>query len=240
MRPNNNLRPRHLQKETGDALQTLSTVATFLSGVTATMLQLTYQNSTTHLDVAVNMLWLTSLILSLGCAINSQLAYRWKAATFHSTTSNISLWITEYANTFPVMWLGASVLAFSVGVILFAFDTFPDTMIPKLTTALTSFFIVALLLVGLWFVGEQTLFHFERGQAPLLHHTIRWFAATSGMIIAFLAKVSAWCRKNILRIQAVATTAAAQISTSAQNRQIGMCISVTMAWLPINLPLASR
>ncbi|CAE6502946.1 unnamed protein product [Rhizoctonia solani] len=71
---------RFTQEHTTSGLQNLSTVATFLSGVTATTLQVMFSLSAhgAPLPDFVNGLWISSLIFSIASAINSQLAYHFQ------------------------------------------------------------------------------------------------------------------------------------------------------------------
>ncbi|KAG8681716.1 hypothetical protein FRC08_015465 [Ceratobasidium sp. 394] len=65
---------RHAQNHTANGLQYLSAVATFFSGVTATTIQYSFeQTGNTRADL-VNALWIISLIFSIASAINSQVS----------------------------------------------------------------------------------------------------------------------------------------------------------------------
>lgn len=57
---------------------TLTTIAAFFSGVTATMIQFTYQTTATSLQVAVNTLLFLSLAFSIASAANSLLVMSWR------------------------------------------------------------------------------------------------------------------------------------------------------------------
>lgn len=62
-------------------LQSLSTVATFFSGVTATTLQFSFGAHDGALENAVNSFWFTSLVLSISAAVSSLLAVTWKQSS---------------------------------------------------------------------------------------------------------------------------------------------------------------
>ena len=68
------------QKHTTSNLLNLSTLATFCSAVTATMIQFSYGDTTTALSNGVNGFWFTSLVLSLSAAVNSLLGVKWQQA----------------------------------------------------------------------------------------------------------------------------------------------------------------
>jgi hypothetical protein len=62
---------------TNEHFQTTATIAAFLSGVTATIMQFTYQLTATPLQNAVNSLLFSSLLFSLMSVINSLLFIKW-------------------------------------------------------------------------------------------------------------------------------------------------------------------
>jgi hypothetical protein len=73
---------RTSQKHSVDDLDNLATVATLFSGVTATMLSLSWSASPkTPLADGANTLWFISLILSISAAVNSLLGHAWTQAT---------------------------------------------------------------------------------------------------------------------------------------------------------------
>lgn len=61
-------------------LQSLSTMATFFSGVTATVLQYSFQDNSSGLPEAVNAFWFGSLVFSVASALTGFLAYMWRKA----------------------------------------------------------------------------------------------------------------------------------------------------------------
>lgn len=56
----------------------MTTIATFFSGVTATTLQFTFNQTTAAIDNIVNALLFSSLIFSIASAVNSLLIMSWK------------------------------------------------------------------------------------------------------------------------------------------------------------------
>jgi hypothetical protein len=55
----------------------MTTIAAFFSGVTATMIQFTYEENSNSLDIAVNSLLLSSLTCSVASAAHSLLVISW-------------------------------------------------------------------------------------------------------------------------------------------------------------------
>lgn len=71
---------RFAQKHASQNLLNLSTVATFFSAVTATTMQFSFTDTHHPLADAVNGFWFTSLVFSIGAAVNSLLGLTWKQA----------------------------------------------------------------------------------------------------------------------------------------------------------------
>lgn len=71
---------RFAQKHASQNLLNLSTVATFFSAVTATTMQFSFDSHDTAIANAVNTFWFTSLVFSIGAAVNSLLGVTWKQA----------------------------------------------------------------------------------------------------------------------------------------------------------------
>ena len=65
------------QQEQENRYMTKSQTAAFFSGVTATMLQMTYQTNDRTVDVATNLLFLFALVLSMTSAVASLVAAGW-------------------------------------------------------------------------------------------------------------------------------------------------------------------
>ncbi|KAG8929539.1 hypothetical protein FRC01_004189 [Tulasnella sp. 417] len=78
---------RIAQDRSKEQLLNMSTVATFFSGVASTTFQYTSGNKASTLDEVVRALWVSSLILSIASAINSQLAMHWRTAMYRSPRS---------------------------------------------------------------------------------------------------------------------------------------------------------
>ena len=71
---------RGAQKHSAGNLYNLSTVATLFSGVTAAMIQFSYQDTGTLKENVVNGFWFTSLVFSISAAVNSLLGLTWMQA----------------------------------------------------------------------------------------------------------------------------------------------------------------
>lgn len=145
---------RNSQKDKTDSLQNQSTVAAVISSVTATCLQITYQQHPSGISTAVNVFWLLSLALSIACALWSQLASRWTVSAFHSLQAK---WISDWILTIPIVLLSMSSLAFAWGLICLAFSVFPHTAIPIIMVIVTSVAALVCVLVGTWLYVEHPI-----------------------------------------------------------------------------------
>ncbi|KDQ13401.1 hypothetical protein BOTBODRAFT_66862 [Botryobasidium botryosum FD-172 SS1] len=161
---------RFTQEHTAHGLQNLSTVATFFSAVTASMLQYSYQYdqsaspSQVRVKDAVNMLWICSLVFSVAAAINSVLSLHWRAAMYRSPRNYVPWLVLMWITRTPLFFLVASVLAFSAGLVCFTFSNYANIWIPRLTIIWTCVSSFALLAVALWFASERWAFSKTKGR----------------------------------------------------------------------------
>lgn len=109
---------RDAQEKAQTRLQNMSAVATFLSAVTAATIAIPYSMSRESLKTVVITLWISSLILSVASAINSQLAMHWRAAMYRSPRSVLPFWVSMCFDYVPLGCLVGAVLAFSVGLVV--------------------------------------------------------------------------------------------------------------------------
>ncbi|QRW04758.1 hypothetical protein RhiLY_03757 [Ceratobasidium sp. AG-Ba] len=159
---------RFSQKHTATGLQNLSTVATFFSGVTATTLQFSFEDVDTTLGSLVNALWISSLVFSIASAINSQLAYHWRAAQYRSPRAYVPWWVAIWITRTPLFFLVGSVIAFSTGLCLFTYSSKQKAAVSVVITTFTVVTSSALLCVGLWFASERWTFAKTKGKRWLL------------------------------------------------------------------------
>ncbi|QRW18765.1 WD repeat protein [Rhizoctonia solani] len=155
---------RHAQTHTANGLQYLSAVATFFSGVTATTIQYSFdQTGNTRADM-VNAMWIISLIFSIASAINSQLAYHWRAAIYRSPRNYVPWWVSIWIKRSPLFFLIGSVIAFSIGLCVFTYSSRQSPVVSALVTAFTIVTSSGLISVGLWFMSERWIFSRTRGK----------------------------------------------------------------------------
>ncbi|KAH7345391.1 WD40-repeat-containing domain protein [Rhizoctonia solani] len=159
---------RFSQKHTATGLQNLSTVATFFSGVTATTLQVSYEETDTVRQNIVNGLWISSLVFSIASAINSQLAYHWRAAMYRSPRCYVPWWVSIWITRTPLFFLVGSVIAFSAGLCVFTYSSGQARAVSAVVTSFTVVTSSALLCVGFWFASERWTFARTKGNRWLL------------------------------------------------------------------------
>ncbi|KAF8330007.1 WD40-repeat-containing domain protein [Cantharellus anzutake] len=167
------------------SLQNLSTVAVLFSGVTATTIQFSYQSFNTRTQKAINLLWIISLVFSLASAMNSQLAYHWHYAPYRSPPEHLPWWVSIWISHTPLSFLVASVIAFSAGLVCFAFENFSKSpLVPIIITTCTSISSFALLTIGLWFVGEHYTHQKFEGDKWLNELVNKYALALCNLVVA--------------------------------------------------------
>lgn len=157
----------HAQKRKANGLLNISTVATFFSGVTATALQYSLADNRLAVEQLVNFSWTSALVFSLASAVNSQVAYRWQVTTHSSPDALVPPWLTRWLTDAPLLFLVASVVLFTLGLVCFSFSAFGGTFIPITTSVFAGLSSLGLLVVGGWVLGEDLTYSRTRG-----HH---WF-----------------------------------------------------------------
>ncbi|TBU39880.1 WD40 repeat-like protein [Dichomitus squalens] len=154
---------RFAQKHASQNLLNLSTVATFFSAVTATTMQFSFNMTTTPLQNAVNSFWFTSLVFSIGAAVNSLLGVTWKQAMYRSPGHRVPWWVLIWIKRSPLAFLVLSVACFSIGLVLFAYASQQHQITCTLTTVFSACSIIGLTAVSAWFASERWTFSRHNG-----------------------------------------------------------------------------
>ncbi|KAH8109977.1 hypothetical protein DFH11DRAFT_843665 [Phellopilus nigrolimitatus] len=100
----------------------MMTIATFLSGVSASMLQVSVNDSTNATGIAANTFFFSSLVFSIGSAVNSLLVMTWRTSVVREPDSVLPVWFSAWLSTGPMISLLISGVFFSVALCLFAFS----------------------------------------------------------------------------------------------------------------------
>ncbi|KAI1794365.1 WD40 repeat-like protein [Ganoderma leucocontextum] len=154
---------RFAQKHASQNLLNLSTVATFFSAVTATTMQFSFDMHDSPLQNAVNSFWFTSLVFSIGAAVNSLLGLTWKQAMYRSPGHRVPWWVLIWIKRSPLAFLVLSVACFSIGLVLFAYSSGQHQVTCTLTTVFSACSIVGLTAVSAWFASERWTFSRHNG-----------------------------------------------------------------------------
>ncbi|KAF8599392.1 WD40 repeat-like protein [Ceratobasidium sp. AG-I] len=194
------------QERAAAGLLNLSAVATFFSGVTATTLQralnpINYQFSFddhgSPLPDLVNVLWISGLVLSIASAINSQLAYHWRAAMCRSPQNYVPWWAAVWITRTPLIFLAMSVLAFSTGLCAFTYSSSQSPAVSAVVMSFTGVTSFSLLCVGVWFTLERWTLARTKGNTWLLHVLEEYTDKAGNAISAKTAKYAvSWTTKR--------------------------------------------
>lgn len=102
------------------------------------------------------MLWIISLSFSIASAIHSQLAYYWIRHSHRTPNLKLSTFGSLLIVRAPFAFFAVSTVAFSGGLIAFAFLVFNSSTIRKVAVICTSITIGTMMLVVLWIASEKS------------------------------------------------------------------------------------
>ncbi|CAL1699128.1 unnamed protein product [Somion occarium] len=155
---------RFAQKHAAANLLNLSTVATFFSAVTATTMQFSFDQTGNPLADSVNGFWFTSLVFSIGAAVNSLLGLTWKQAMYRSPGHRVPWWVLIWIKRSPLVFLVLSVACFSMGLVLFAYSSHQHQITSTVTTVFSACSCFGLAAVSTWFASERWIFNRHKGK----------------------------------------------------------------------------
>ncbi|KAF8599354.1 WD40 repeat-like protein [Ceratobasidium sp. AG-I] len=147
------------QKDTATGLQNLSVV---IVG------KFSHEAHGSTLSDLVNAFWISSLVFSIASAINSQLAYHWRAAMYRSPRSHLPWWVAIWIIRTPLLFLVGSVIAFSAGLCVYTYSSNQSVAVCVVVTTFIGITFSALLCVGIWFASERWVFARTQGKKGLL------------------------------------------------------------------------
>ncbi|EKM57477.1 uncharacterized protein PHACADRAFT_206381 [Phanerochaete carnosa HHB-10118-sp] len=155
---------RFAQKHAAANLLNLSTVATFFSAVTATTMQFSFDMTDGPLQNSVNGFWFTSLVFSIGAAVNSLLGLTWKQAMYRSPGHRVPWWVLIWIKRSPLVFLVLSVACFSMGLVLFAYSSGQHRVTSTVTTVFSACSCFGLVAVSCWFASERIIYTRHKGE----------------------------------------------------------------------------
>ncbi|KAL5483364.1 hypothetical protein ACEPAI_8595 [Sanghuangporus weigelae] len=143
----------------------MTTIAFFLSGTTASMLQVTEDSSSRTLGAAVNSCLFSSLVFSVSSAVNSLLVSGWRTSIVRDPDSALPVWLRVWLNAGPMISLLVSGAFFAIGVCLFVFTPGQHTWTSAITVGFTALHASGLMFLFGIFIQER--WNFRRDAGPI-------------------------------------------------------------------------
>ncbi|KAG6842976.1 hypothetical protein H0H87_008867, partial [Tephrocybe sp. NHM501043] len=145
------------EKRETDVLISVSTVGSLLSAVTVTALQISlgYTDTKGPLMSIVDSFWFSSLVLSIGAALNSLLSVIWKRTPHGSRGRRLPIWVTVWINASAPFFLAISIGCFLAGLALFTFASDQPSHTKYITIAAIGITSLGIFLIVAWFGYER-------------------------------------------------------------------------------------
>ncbi|THH02935.1 hypothetical protein EW145_g6679 [Phellinidium pouzarii] len=153
---------RSAQQNQSDKYLALTTIATFFSAVTSSILQIAFQESSdsTPLTIAVYTFLFSSLIFSTAAAVQSLLAMAWQKS-FIRLPENVLVF--SFVNKTPLLSLIIAGAFFAIGLCLFVFSAQKSLVTSAITVIFALLHGLGLISTSIWFVYEQWKFRRQSG-----------------------------------------------------------------------------
>lgn len=143
------------QQYAASNLSNLATFGTIFSIVTATLLQLSYSNASTGLEISVNASWFSSLVFSVTAIATSLLGLAWTQAIHRSPNHRVPWWLLTWIRRSPLVLLVNAVMCFFVGLILVTYTISDNMVTPILITIFATITSIGLASSLCWMVSER-------------------------------------------------------------------------------------
>ena len=127
-------------------------------------MQFSFNQVDTPLANSVNGFWFTSLVFSIGAAVNSLLGLTWKQAMYRSPGHRVPWWVLIWIKRSPLVFLVLSVACFSMGLVLFAYSSGQHRITSTVTTVFSACSCFGLAAVSCWFASERIIFTRHKGE----------------------------------------------------------------------------
>ncbi|KZT24222.1 hypothetical protein NEOLEDRAFT_1148835 [Neolentinus lepideus HHB14362 ss-1] len=134
--------------------------------VTIGMFQYTFVMATPAIE-ATEGLWFSSLALSTGAAVNCILGLIWRQAMYSIPGTHTPVLLLLWIKHSPLIFLGLSVVCFSVGLVVFAYCLEQSLVVCAVTTVVTLCTTLGLSLFAVWFALERLAFYLSGGKKTL-------------------------------------------------------------------------
>ncbi|KLO09163.1 hypothetical protein SCHPADRAFT_577719 [Schizopora paradoxa] len=207
---------KSVQKDQAQAYINTTVVATFLSGVTASMLQIVDPTNSgdSALAVAVNVSLFSSLVLSTASAVQSLLSITWMKSFVRLPEKTLPQVLHAWLHRGPVVSLLAAGALFAVGLVLFVYSSNQHLATSIITTSFASLQTIGVLGLTVLFYRERWRFRQEAGvTGRKLTKSSILFNAIDGLqhVFKFLARVLPSMLSAMRRVWATTTPHAIQV-----------------------------
>ncbi|KAL5523495.1 hypothetical protein ACEPAG_7668 [Sanghuangporus baumii] len=136
----------------------LTTIATFLSSVTSTTLQITADGPISILTATTNSFWFVSLVFSTASAVYSLLVMTWRQSPIRRPDRSLPSLAHTWLRNAPMIALIVALTTFSIGLCLLAFliaDQQERNMSAAVPTAFAGFHAYAIFFLSAWYLLDQ-------------------------------------------------------------------------------------
>ncbi|KAI5117259.1 hypothetical protein M0805_006422 [Coniferiporia weirii] len=134
---------------------TMTTIATFFSGVTATMMQMSYQNNTNSIEIATNAFLLSSIVFSVSSAVASLLTMAWNRSVVRRPEKVLPRWADAWLQKWPIFSLLISGLFFSAALCCFVISSSQGLISQVLTYIFVALNGIELAFLAVWLIFEE-------------------------------------------------------------------------------------
>ncbi|KAI5122882.1 hypothetical protein M0805_003334 [Coniferiporia weirii] len=141
----------------------MTTIATFFSAVTATMLQFTIDNNSRPVSVATNTFMFSSLVFSIGSAVNSLLVTAWRRSFVREPDQALSSRFSGWLNAGPMVSLVVAGVFFSIALCLLMFSSSQHLVTTVVVVTFSGIHTTGLLLLSVCFISQKWRFRREAG-----------------------------------------------------------------------------
>ncbi|KAI5122883.1 hypothetical protein M0805_003335 [Coniferiporia weirii] len=171
----------------------MSTIATFFSAVTAAMLQFTINNNSQPVSVVTNTFMFSSLVFSIGSAVNSLLVTAWRRSFVREPDKALPYWYSAWLNSGPMVSLVVAGAFFSVALCLLMFSSGQHLVTRGVILVFSGIHAAGLLLLSVLFISEKWTFRNEAGPVGK--------GLTEDSFSLFLIDMAAKCLKTLNHVQ---------------------------------------
>lgn len=160
---------KSVQKDEAESYANLTVIATFLSGVTASMLQIVNPAASgdSVLTIVVNTSLFSSLVFSTASAMQSLLAMMWLKSFVRLPERSLPHVVYAWLHRGPIISLLVAGALFAVGLVLFVYSSNQNSVTSVITTCFATLQTIGILSLTVLFVRDRWKFRREGGKTGL-------------------------------------------------------------------------